>query len=174
MEPNEQKLTKKEKRELRRQERSQTEDLAHIKQRRKRIRSWIIGMVSLVLVGGLGWLIATAPKGPNLPPTVMQGHIESNPKAHISDASIPDAVQRHMLEHADGKDKPGIIIQYNCKKYSCESDLVSKLTDLVKQYPENIYLAPNNYDGKIILTKLGQSKILESFDEQVIKEFIGQ
>jgi len=76
------------------------------------------------------------------------------------------------VHKADGRGKPGIIIQYNCKKYSCEPDLIQKLTELLKQYPENVYLAPNNYDGKIILTKLSRSKVLDSFDEQTIKEFI--
>ncbi len=77
-----------------------------------------------------------------------------------------------MLEHANGKVKPGVIIQYNCKKYYCEPDLITKLTELVKQYPENVYLAPNNYDGKIILTKLNKRQILNEFNEQVIKDFI--
>ena len=77
-----------------------------------------------------------------------------------------------MFEHADGKGKPGIIIQYNCQKYICEPDLVQKLTALVKQYPDNVYLAPNNYDGEIILTKLNEIKILENFDEKIIRDFI--
>ncbi len=127
-------------------------------------------VVVSVAVIGLGlWYLSTRP---NLPPTDMQGHIEESPKAHIVDAPMPDAIQRHMLEHADGKGKPSIIIQYNCKKFSCEPDLVVKLTDLVKQYPDNVYLAPNDYDGKIILTKMGKLQILDGFDEESIKKFI--
>lgn len=130
---------------------------------------FLYGAVGIGIVGGIGWFIATRP---SLPPTTMQGHIEESPKAHISDTPISEAIQRHMLEHADGKSKPGILIQYNCKKYSCADGLVAKLTALTQQYPDNVYLAPNNYDGKIILTKLDQLKILDGFDEQAIKDFI--
>ncbi len=126
-------------------------------------------VIAIGIVGGLRWYITNRP---SLPPTTMEGHIESSPENHISTNRIPDNIQRHMFEHADGKGKPGIIIQYNCEKYSCEPDLVQKLTDLVKRYPDNVYLAPNNYDGKIILTKLGKMKILESFDEKTINDFI--
>ncbi len=102
----------------------------------------------------------------------MEGHTEDMPQAHITATPIPDSMQRHMLEHADGKGKPGVIIQYNCKKYSCESDVIEKLIVLVQQYPDNVYLAPNNYDGKIILTKLGRQKILDQFNEQALKDFL--
>lgn len=78
-----------------------------------------------------------------------------------------------MLEHADGKNKPGIIIQYNCQKYACEPDLVKKLTDLAKAYPENVYLAPNSYDAKIFLSKLNRRESLDAFDENKIRQFIG-
>lgn len=47
-----------------------------------------------------------------------------------------------------------------------------KLTEIVKDYPKNIYLAPNNYDDKIILTKIGKREILDNFDEQAIRDFI--
>lgn len=128
-------------------------------------------VASGTLIALAGWYISTRP---NLPPTDTQGHIEESPQAHIVDAPIPDSIQRHMLEHADGKGKPGVLVQYNCKKYSCEPDLVNKLTNLVRQYPENVYLAPNDYDGKIILTKMGKLKVLNDFDEQAIKSFIVQ
>ena len=85
------------------------------------------------------------------------------PQTHITDIPIPDSMQRHMLEHADGRGKPRVIIQYNCQKYSCEPDLIEKLANLVKKYPDNVYLAPNTYDGKIILTKLGKRQIFGRF-----------
>ncbi len=130
---------------------------------------WII--ITVAAVGALLWYAAAQP---DLPPTSAQGHLEDIPQAHISSVPIPDAIQRHMLEHADGKGNPGIIIQYNCQKYSCAPDLVAQLTDLVKQYPDNVYLAPNNYDGKIILTKLGQLKMLDHFEEGAITTFISR
>ena len=79
-----------------------------------------------------------------------------------------------MLEHADGDGKNGlgVIIQYNCEKYRCEKDLIEKLKTLVKKYPKNVYLTPGNYDGKIILTRLGKREILDKFDEQKITSFI--
>jgi hypothetical protein len=132
----------------------------------------IYSLAGLGLVGGFWWLMAVRSVPSRLPPTTMEGHIEESPKAHISNTPIPEAIQRHMLEHADGKGKPGIIIQYNCQKYACQADLVEKLTNLAKEYPDNIYLAPNNYDGKIILTKEGKMETLDSFDEQKIKDFI--
>lgn len=139
---------------------------------KKIMRRIITILVTIVVISGIVWLIITPSKRANLPPTVMDGHVEINPKDHISTEPMADPIQRHMLEHADGKGKPGVIIQYNCQKYTCESDLVQKLTDLVKQYPDNVYLAPGSYDGKLILTKLNSIKILDNFDEQKIKNFI--
>lgn len=136
----------------------------------KKISRYLLyGGIVVAVIGGLSWFISTRP---NLPPISLENHVEQSPPAHILDRPIPDAIQRHILEHADGVGKPGILIQYNCKKYSCEADLVQKLTDLVKQYPDNVYLAPNNYDGKIILTKLGKREILDTFNEQAIRDFI--
>jgi hypothetical protein len=126
-------------------------------------------MIGVGVIGGLGWFIASRP---NLPPTTIQGHIEQSPPSHIVSRPIPENIQKHMLEHADGRGVPGIIIQYNCDEFECESGLIARLTELVKQYPENVYLAPNNYDGKIILTKLGRLEILDSFNEEKIRDFI--
>lgn len=138
--------------------------------------SWKGTLTKIVLVffgilffGGIGWYVNTRP---NLPPIDMEGHVEQNPPSHISDQEIPEAIQKHMLEHADGKGKPGVVIQYNCKKYNCEENMFNKLKRLVKKYPENVYLAPGNYDGKIILTRLGKRNILDKFDEKKIEEFI--
>lgn len=119
--------------------------------------------------GGLFWF---ASNSPNLPTISTLGHIESSPPSHIVTNPIPVSIQSHMLEHADGKGKEGVIIQYNCDDYECEADLIDKLTDIVGEYPENVYLAPNNYDGKIILTKVGQREILDVFDAKRIRDFI--
>ncbi len=163
---------KKDRHELQREEKLRAQESASRKRLLKKIVSWSLGSIAAIgTVAALGWYVSAQP---NLPPTNMQGHIEESPKAHILDVPMPDNIQRHMLEHADGKGKPGILIQYNCEKYFCEPDLANKLADLVKQYPDNVYLAPSNYDGKIILTKMGSLKILDSFDEQAIKSFIGQ
>lgn len=173
----EQEFVGKELYELKRKKKEESRKKEHRKETltevpRKIGRYLLYSLIGVGIVGGLGWFIATRPTPLRLSPATMQGHIEESPKAHIVDAPIPNAIQRHMLEHADGKGKPGIIIQYNCQKYACEPDLIQKLTDLVKQYPDNVYLGPNDYDGKIILTKEGKLEALDQFDEQKIKDFI--
>lgn len=173
----EQKLSGKELYELKKKQKEEVEKKEQRKEvlseAPKKIGRYILySLISVGVFGGLGWFIAIRPVSPRLPPTTIRGHIEESPKAHIADAPIPDVIQRHMLEHADGKGKPGIIIQYNCQKYVCEPDLVEKLTALVKEYPDNVYLAPNNYDDKIIITKEGKLETLDRFDEQKIKDFI--
>ncbi|MCH7883314.1 hypothetical protein IIA95_02785 [Patescibacteria group bacterium] len=136
----------------------------------KKIGRWTLYVfIGVGVIGGIGWFAATRP---SLPPTTDVNHSEASPSAHIVTQPIPDVVQRHMLEHADGRGKPGIIIQYNCNDFECEPDLIKNLTELVKRYPDNVYLAPNSYDGEIILTKLGKRKILDGFDEQAITDFI--
>lgn len=136
----------------------------------KKIGKYILYvLIAVSIIGGLVWVVS---RTPNLPPTTMQNHVEDSPESHIITSAMPDRIQRHMLEHSDGTGAPGIIIQYNCDDYKCEADLVEKLTEIINQNPDNVYLAPNNYDGKIILTKLGKREILDSFDEQKIIDFI--
>ncbi len=126
----------------------------------------------LVILGGIIWYMKMQP---NLPPTDMLGHIEQNPKSHVLSDAMPEPIQKHMLEHADGEGKPGVIIQYNCTKpYICESGLINKLKTIVKKHPENVYLAPNTYEGIIILTKLNKREILDTFDGEKITNFINQ
>ncbi len=126
---------------------------------------------SILLMAGLIWYVASRP---NLPPTDLARHIEQNPPSHILNDPMPEVIQKHMLEHADGKGAPGIVIQYNCQKYSCEKGLVKKLEAIIKKYPQHVYLAPGNYDGMIILTRLGQREVLDKFDEKKILNFINQ
>ncbi len=134
------------------------------------LRRILIVFILLFLSGGLYWYIKSLPY---LPPIDMDGHKEENPPSHIVDEAMPEYIQKHMLEHADGKGKPGVLIQYNCSApYKCESGLVDRLKSLIKKYPENVYLAPGNYDGAIILTKLNKREILDSFNEARIVEFI--
>ncbi|MCH8741541.1 cupredoxin domain-containing protein [Patescibacteria group bacterium] len=170
----EQKLSGKELYDLEKKQREETKKGERRKEKlseapKKISRYFFYIFIGVGVIGLFGWFIANRS---NLPPMTMQGHIEQSPPSHILDKRIPENIQQHMLEHADGGGKPGIIIQYNCDKFDCETDLVERLTDLVKQYPKNVYLAPNNYDGKIILTRLGKREILDSFNEQKIRNFI--
>src|SRR3990167_8659599 len=92
---------------------------------KKKIKNWSIFVVIFVLVvGSIGYLVATSK---NLPPVSIQGHIESNPPSHVLKEPMKLEIQKHMLEHADGSGPPGIIINYNCEDYECESDLVENL-----------------------------------------------
>ena len=173
---NQNNLTPKEQYDLKKGEKEQIKKKDKVKEKineaPKKIGKYILyTLIAVGIIGGLGWLISLAP---NLPPISMENHSENSPIAHIITTKMPDPIQRHMLEHADGNDSngSGIIIQYNCDDYECQSDLVQKLTALVKEYPRNVYLAPNNYDGKIILTRLGKRKVLDEFDEQAIRDFI--
>jgi hypothetical protein len=163
-------LTKQERRQLK--EQHQREERASARRKRTMKRAMNTALAILIIGGGILAAVWYASTARNSPPTTMQGHTEVLPQSHISDKSIPDPVQRHMLEHADGTGKPGIIIQYNCQKYACEPDLVEKLKNLAKAYPDNVYLAPNNYDAKIFLSKLNRREILDTFDENKIKQFI--
>jgi len=154
MESSNNNLTPKEQYDLKKGEKEQGKRTEHnlgkAKEVPKKIGKYLINILIIVIViAGIGWLLSLIP---NSPPTSAENHIEESPAAHIMTTRIPDAIQRHMLEHADGGGPSSIIIQYNCDDYECESDLVQKLTTLVEEYPANVYLAPNKYDGKIILT----------------------
>ena len=77
---------------------------------------------------------------------------------------IPKALQVHNLE--DG----GVLVQYNCT--DCD-DLVAKLMDIVRRYPDKVILAP--YPGmktRIALTAWSYLDALDKFDEQRILRFI--
>jgi len=139
----------------------------------KKIKNWGIFIVILVLIVGGIYLIL--PKGQTLPPTDMQGHIEVSPPSHVMKEPMRIEVQKHMLEHADGAEggPPGIIINYNCKDYDCEPDLIEKLEAFADKYPKNVYVAPfKNMEVKIALTKLGRIQVLEEYNEQAIDNFI--
>lgn len=169
-------LTPKEQYDLKKKKKDQTKGKEQLKEKinatPKKIGKFILYiLITVGIIGGIGWFVSLVP---NLPPTSQQNHSENSPPAHILTTAIPDSIQRHMLEHADGSDAngPGIIIQYNCDDYECEAEMVEQLTVLVSGYPDNVYLAPNNYDGKIILTRLGKREVLDEFDQEIIKNFI--
>lgn len=166
-------LTKRERRKQRKQR-----ELAERKrqERRKRIKRQILSAGGILIVGGGVWgFIWLSRNIPTFPPTNIEGHIEAVPESHILSEPMPENIQKHMLEHADGSGPPGVIIHYNCVAFACEEDLVEKLKQFVDRYPENVYLAPGpRYDGKIILTKYRNREVLEEFDEERIEAFILQ
>ena len=108
-----------------------------------------------------------------LPPTTMENHVEVSPRAHILSEPMPVEIQKHMLEHADGGGPPGVIVQYNCQKFTCPPTLVDALTRIAKDYPAFVYLAPNpTMDARIALTRLGRILVLEEADADRIRRFI--
>src|SRR3546814_17328222 len=86
---------------------------------------------------------------PSLPPTTVAGHTEELPGGYVLSTPMPEAIQRHMLEHADGKGRPGVIIQYNCDDFDCGSDLVDQLAAVVRSSGGYVYLAPGTSGCKI-------------------------
>jgi len=137
----------------------------------KKIRNWSITFAIVLTFAGLIWMGMSNVK--TLPPVSMDGHIEQNPDSHVSRLPLPLAVQKHMLEHADGKGPAGIIINYNCDDYDCEPGLIEKLENFASDYPANVYVAPfPNMDAKIALTKLGKIQVLDNYDYDMISSFI--
>lgn len=143
---------------------------------RKRLRRGSrIGLVVVVVAGVLGGLGAWLGTRKVLPPTTMANHAELSPRAHILTEPMRAEIQKHMLEHADGSGPPGVIIQYNCKKFSCPADLVPNLTRIAEAYPKFVYLAPNpTMDAKIALTRLNEILVLEEYDPARIRQFIAR
>mgnify|MGYP001607946778 FL=1 len=138
----------------------------------KKIRNYRILISAVVLIGlFLIWGFSSIK---TLPPTDMQGHVEQNPSSHILKEQMSITIQKHMLEHADGIDggRGGVIINYNCKDYECEEDLIEKLETFAVKY-DYAYVAPfKGMDAKIALTKLNKIEVLEEYDNEKIKEFI--
>ena len=139
----------------------------------KKIRNWGIFIIIVLLIVFGFWKVSNVER---LPPTDIQGHIESNPPSHIIKEPMPIAIQKHMLEHVDGieGERGGVIINYNCKDYSCEENLIEKIEAFASDY-DYVYVAPfKGMDAKIAITKFGKIKILEEYDETLIKNFIGR
>ena len=138
----------------------------------RKVRNWsiLIIIVGLIIAGVIWWISNIE----RLPPIDMDGHIESNPSSHILKDPMPIAIQKHMLEHADGveKGRGGVIINYNCKDYSCEESLIKNLESFATEF-DYVYVAPfKRMDAKIAITKLGKIDSLEEYDEIRIKNFI--
>jgi len=136
----------------------------------KKIRNWSIFIIIVLGIGALIYFSIFSIQ--TLPPTDMRGHVESNPPSHILKEPMPITIQKHMLEHADGTGRPGVIINYNCKDYECEENLIKNLESFANKY-DYVYVSPfKGMDAKISLTKLGEIEILEYYEEERIINFI--
>ena len=138
----------------------------------KKVRNWGILIITAgLIIARAIWAFSNIER---LPPTDMDGHIESNPVSHILKEPMPIAIQKHMLEHVDGIEggRGGVIINYNCKDYQCENNLVKNIESFASEF-DYVYVAPfKGMDAKIALTKLGKIDVLEEYDEIRIKNFI--
>ncbi len=124
-----------------------------------------------LIIAGIVWGISSIE---SLPPTDIQGHIESKPPSHVLKEPMPITIQKHMLEHIDGVEggRGGVIINYNCESYECESELIEKLEAFATRY-NYVYVAPfKGMDAKIALTKFGKIDVLEEYEENRIKNLI--
>ena len=134
------------------------------------------GVAAIVLVvGSIGLFITTRSDfGKELPPTSYTiAHSESLPTGQINAAPIPRLVQEHVMERNAGHPRGSMLVQYNCAKYQCEPDLVERLTEIVRDYPPYVYLAPYpTMDARIALAAPGRLLTLETLDEGKIREFI--
>ena len=136
-----------------------------------KIHNWgIVLVVAVPLIGGAYYWSTNREV---LPPTDMTGHIEQNPPSHIMDESMSLSVQKHMLEHSDGKGPPGVVINYNCEDFGCDSDLKDRLTEIANKYPEFVYIAPfPNMSKKIAITRMGKIQTFNNLDENALVQFI--
>lgn len=163
-------LSKSERQQLKAQQKEAEQRARHRNRLLKKATRW--GLLGVIAAGlaGIGYSMATAKR---LPPTGMADHIEVSPPGHILTAAMPIAIQKHMLEHADGGGPPGVIINYNCLKFRCPEGLVEHLTRIARAYPTFVYLAPfPDMDVKIAVTRLGKILVLDEVDERRIVEFI--
>ncbi|MGH7326704.1 MAG: hypothetical protein ACREJ9_18955 [Candidatus Rokuibacteriota bacterium] len=133
------------------------------------------GLLALLAAGGLGWLGYSMATAKRLPPTSMADHIEEVPPGHILTTPMPLKIQKHMLEHADGRGRPGVIINYNCLKFRCPEGMVERLASVARAYPDFVYLAPYpDMDVRIAVTRRDAILVLDEPDERQIRDFIAR
>lgn len=138
-----------------------------------KIRYLLITIITIIAIGLIAAGIFFLANKKVLPPTTIEGHIEANPSSHVLKGPMPLAIQKHMLEHADGSGPPGVVINYNCIDFECEPDLIQRLEEFSKKYPTFVYVAPfKNMKAKIAVTRTGEIITMEDYDEAVIDNFI--
>ena len=131
--------------------------------------------VAVLAIGVLVLFMTTRSTfGKELPPTGFSpAHLESLPPQKINVRPIPRLVQEHVMERNPGHERGSMLVQYNCRDYQCEPDLVEGLTEIVLDFPPYVYLAPYpTMDAKIALAAPGRLLILDALDENKIRKFI--
>jgi hypothetical protein len=168
-------MSKRDERSIRKERKAQ-ERLAAERRRglRRMVRGWgLYAALGVLLAGGGALAVTGAVTAKVYPPSGMQDHVESYPPCRICSEPIPEAIQRHIMEHrepGEPTDRPGILVQYNCAP--CP-ELVAKLTRIVERYPRAVYLAPYpKMSPRIALTTLGRLEAMDEVDEARVTAFI--
>ena len=131
------------------------------------------GFALVVLV--IGGFVLFAGTQKILPPTGFgPNHLEAFPQQQINSQPIDVRIQEHVMERGGGHHlQGGMLVEYNCVDYQCDSDLVQRLTAIVESYPPQVFLAPfPGMDAKIALAAPDRLETLDAFDEQRIRKFI--
>lgn len=181
-------LSKKERRELRRQEQLEEQKLIARKRMFKKLSTYAIVIVIVAAVGFGLFKAATRPKPGEVIADLGNEHIESVEAPHaaynsvpptsgphvggkaadgIHDEQIPDELQLHNLE--DG----GVIVHYDPVRVA--SSTVDELASLVGDYGDNVILEPYTTPSlptPIVLTAWGRIDTLEALDRERIRQFI--
>ncbi|MBS3136334.1 hypothetical protein J4401_05215 [Candidatus Woesearchaeota archaeon] len=137
----------------------------------KKTALWGVVIIVVLIFIVLFWQLSNAK---TLPPTDIARHIEVSPPSHVMKNPMRMEIQKHMLEHADGIEggKGGVVINYDCESYSCETGMIERLEAFAGKY-DYVYVAPyRNMKNKIALTRLNQISVLDEYDEKMIEDFI--
>ena len=136
----------------------------------------------LTVIGGsavvaliIGGIVLYGITRKELPPTGLgPAHSETFPPRQINTSPIPRPEQEHLMERGGGHHQKGsMLVQYNCVDYQCKPDLVERLTEIVRSYPPQVYLAPYpGMDAKIALAAPGRLLTLETLGEDRVSRFI--
>ena len=144
--------------------------------RRRNLRRTLLGAagVAAALALVIGGIVLLGLTSKVLPPTSFgPGHSESYPPTQINTQPIHPLIQQHVMERGGDHPEGGMLVQYNCLDYRCEPGLAQSLAEIVQSFPPQVYLAPYpGMDAMIALAAPGRLEILDSFDEQRIRQFI--
>ena len=159
-------LDKRERRQQAQRARRQQKKAEQLKRRLK-----IIGVSLAIVLVGVGGVLLFSGQAKLYPPISSAGHIETWPAQRISTVPIPLPVQAHIIEHIPGGTH-GVLLEYNCTRFKCKSDLVTKLTTIAERY-SYIYLAPYPQMGaKIALAARNRRLVLNQYDKAKIIAFL--
>lgn len=132
-------------------------------------------MAGLVVIAALGaGVVALINSAKELPPTGFTvAHLEQYPSRQINLEPIPRLIQEHIMERGGPHPDGGMLVQYNCLDYQCDSELPNELEAIVLDFPSQVYLAPYpGMDAMIALAAPGNLEVLDEFDEGRIRTFI--